>query len=125
MRRKRGLSWLLPLSIAILMFGVLSAIAWLASRLIDTEQAVEPESTTARPCYATVRAISDTKTKMGYDSVYQVELSVQPSDGSPPHTMTLRDGLTEDEAKRVRPGEKFPCFTDEHEPDDLEVFWTQ
>jgi hypothetical protein len=125
MRRKLGLSWMLPLSIIILTIGVISAIAWLASRLGDAEPGVEDEVATVRSCHATVRSITDTKTTHDGENLYQFELSVQPSDGSPARDMTLRDGLTSDEAERAHPGSKFPCLTDWDEPQRVEVIWTQ
>ncbi|BAL87406.1 hypothetical protein AMIS_21860 [Actinoplanes missouriensis 431] len=125
MRRRRYLSWLLPASILALTLGVVGGIAWLTSRLVDAEEIGDGHITAGRPCTATVRSVTVTNVTFDNDNVYQVDLHVQPDDGSPGYDATVRDTLTSAQAAAVHPGATFRCVTDHDDPTNIEVVWIE
>ncbi|MEU4693474.1 hypothetical protein [Actinoplanes sp. NPDC023714] len=125
MRRRRYLGWMLPLSIVVLTLGVVGAITWLASRVMDTDPTVEEDTINARPCHATVRSISDTNTILEGDHIYLIEITVQPYGNSPEHKVTIRNPLTSVQAEKAKPGAQFSCIVDRDDPTRVEVMWSQ
>ncbi|WP_229074294.1 hypothetical protein [Actinoplanes sp. DH11] len=124
MRRRRYLSWLLPACILAVTVGVVGGIAWLASRLVDTGPQGEGQITGGRPCVATVRSVSDTNVRFDNDSIYHVDLRVQPDDGSAAYDASVRDALTAPVAGLVKAGATFRCVSDHDDHTRVEVFWT-
>ncbi|BBH67502.1 hypothetical protein ACTI_41870 [Actinoplanes sp. OR16] len=125
MRLRRYLGWMLPLSIVTLTLGVVGAIAWMTSRVMDSDPALNHDTTNARPCTATIRSIADTNMILDDEHVYRIELDVKPSDGTAEHHVTLRDPLTAEQVNMATPGAVFECLADQDDPTRVEIVWSQ
>ncbi|MEU5939049.1 hypothetical protein ABZ807_07630 [Micromonospora sp. NPDC047548] len=107
----------------VLVVAICSSI-WLISSLIGVDHLSDEEIRDGRPCTATVLTVTDTHNSINENSVYEVKLRVQPTDGAA-YEATVRDALNSVEAGRVGAGAtEFRCMIDRNEASRVEVFWS-
>jgi hypothetical protein len=113
------------IGVVVLIFGGM----WLLNLGVDNVSGLDrrlsdEEIRTGRPCKATVLSVTDTRNLVNENTVYEVKLRVEPTDGTA-YDATVRDALNSVEAGRVGAGAaEFRCVIDADDASRVAVFWS-
>ncbi|MFI5846085.1 hypothetical protein ACIA8K_40920 [Catenuloplanes sp. NPDC051500] len=104
--------------------GCVGGFIWFVYAAIGVDHLSDEEIRDGRACTAAVLSVQDTGSIINDDTVYELTLRVQPSDGTG-YEATIRDSLNSVEAGRVGAGTtEFRCVIDRDDASRVEVFWS-
>ncbi|WP_157408364.1 hypothetical protein [Actinoplanes sp. N902-109] len=112
------------MSSVIVFLGCLGGAFRLAYRTTGVDHLSDKQIRDGRTCTAVVTSVRDTGSVINDDTVYELGLRVQPSDGAA-YDATVRDALNSVEGGRVGAGTtEFRCVIDRGDAARVEVFWS-